>query len=175
MFHELQSHGGEVISTGQLRLYVDGQLRAQPPLSQGNSSIDYAINSLCWGAGFGPNSFDGLLGEARYYNTALSDSAILDLYNLRSACFSPMTSLLPELVAGGVTVYPNPAGEQVAIASASAVERLELYSVMGHLVRRKTGLDAERVLLDVGDLPAGTYLLRCWNGSGLHRVKLVVR
>lgn len=162
-------------AAGMLNLYVDGLLRSSVTLGAATAGIDYAYSPLWFGAGFGPNSFDGLLGETRYFSTALSDSAVLDLYNLRAACFSPPTALLPQLEGDGLLVYPNPASEQVGLVSESPLERVELYSVVGSLVRKLDGLESPNLLLQVGDLPAGPYVLLCWNATGLHRVKLVLK
>ena len=62
-------------------------------------------------------------------------------------------------------VYPNPTPETLVVEGLPAEDgQVRLYDQQGQLV--KTGAaDAARTMLDVSDLPAGTYLLLCEGGA----------
>ena len=162
-------------SNGHIRLYVDGQFRATTPITSPNTLIDYAHNSLWFGAGFGTNTFDGLLGEARYFSTTLSDSAIMDLYQLRAGCFNPITAIDLADEQEAIFLYPNPASEKVSLTSNSEIEQVELYSVMGRLIRRWNPDGGTQLLMEVADLPAGSYLIRCKTINGRYTKKLILK
>ena len=58
-----------------------------------------------------------------------------------------------------LSVYPNPAADLVTISSDNIVEDYEIYSITGAMVRRNKANDST-IVIDVRDLPTGTYLIK---------------
>lgn len=70
----------------------------------------------------------------------------------------------------GLRVWPNPTVDGWNIAAEVAVERVELYSTTGQLVRQMPASGTTNVRLDGAGLPAGVYWLRVYgNGSVVSR------
>ncbi len=66
---------------------------------------------------------------------------------------------VPESDAATLSVYPNPAAERVMVESEARVEHYELYDMKGALLRH-TAVGQNGFVIDLGALPAGTYLLK---------------
>lgn len=68
-----------------------------------------------------------------------------------------------------LTIHPNPAYRDLQVALPYYIQRpifLELYDVQSRLLR-KTKVMAERLTYDIGDLQAGVYILKIYNGLGI--------
>ena len=63
-----------------------------------------------------------------------------------------------------LSLYPNPANDKLVLESSQPIERCEIYSVTGALLKRFEG-EATRMELQVGTLPAGMYLVRLTTGD----------
>jgi len=77
-----------------------------------------------------------------------------------------------------VSVYPNPAGEQIHISATlpgATSAALEFYDLSGRVLERKTidTLPAENTL-DVSGLAPGTYFIRILTSAGVESRKLVI-
>ena len=70
----------------------------------------------------------------------------------------------------GFTAYPSPASEQLTIRFANAEESstLRLFNMTGQLLRQINSQQQQQVVLDVANLPAGTYLLQATTTTGSH-------
>lgn len=62
-------------------------------------------------------------------------------------------------------LYPNPARDILNIDHQAGIERVEMYNYTGRLVRYKA-MQSERCSLQIGDLPAGMYILRIYSPNG---------
>ena len=84
---------------------------------------------------------------------------------------------VPELtkVNLGLLVYPNPATETVNISVAEnlKVEKVRVYEVMGRVVLEKR-MAENKIMLDIGDLSPGIYLIEVETKDGLREVKRIV-
>ena len=56
-------------------------------------------------------------------------------------------------------IYPNPVNDKLTIEAQEAVEKVEIYNVMGALVYSQKSC-GEKVEITTADLPAGTYVVR---------------
>jgi hypothetical protein len=76
-------------------------------------------------------------------------------------------------VASVVGVYPNPAHDVITVSTeGSELDQLEVTTVLGQVVLRKSGLGNTQVDLQVGSLAKGLYFLQVHTELGwtLHRV-----
>ena len=72
-----------------------------------------------------------------------------------------------------LSAYPNPTRDQVFVKSAQDVSVYELYTITGALVSRHR-VDAKSFSVDLGGLPAGTYLLKT-QSEGLVQTRHLVK
>lgn len=70
---------------------------------------------------------------------------------------------VPEQLTQAVTLYPNPAVDQVFIQEAKDVERIEVFSLTGRQVLDVTIGNSNAI--DVSSLSTGTYVTRLYNKS----------
>lgn len=61
---------------------------------------------------------------------------------------------------GGMEITPNPAAEKCQIHYVKPIDRVEVYTVDGRLVRSYAGVHSGQFTLCTASLPAGVYLLR---------------
>ena len=66
-----------------------------------------------------------------------------------------------EYSVNGITVYPNPTDGWVSISAESVISDLEIVSLTGQVLH-KQAVDAENIILNVGNLPSGVYFARVW-------------
>ncbi len=75
----------------------------------------------------------------------------------------------------GLLLYPVPATEQVMVrASIGGTARIEVFDRNGSLVRSDRIVGGNELPLYVGDLAAGTYMVRCTDQGNVRLRKLVV-
>ncbi|GEN75203.1 T9SS type A sorting domain-containing protein [Chryseobacterium hagamense] len=114
---------------------------------QNNSDIQYvcADNDPA-------NPSDPNYTEVNYFQDMLPSAMV------GSNC-SSFLSVKEKAVAEKVTVYPNPAKDQVQIDADSAIISVVVYDMQGKLVKKYsgTGSASEKIMLD--DVPAGNYVL----------------
>ena len=73
----------------------------------------------------------------------------------------------------GISVYPNPASEQINIETGGGVISLKIYDALGRLVVQKPGSEESIIHLQVSDFPPGTYWLEAEMQGRTKRVKWV--
>ena len=69
-------------------------------------------------------------------------------------------------------LYPNPVSDKLIIESTEAIDRLEIYNLMGALVYSRTDCN-DKVEIEVSDLPVGMYVIRMTTSSGLETRRFV--
>jgi hypothetical protein len=92
--------------------------------------------------------------------------------------FYATVSVESPVATGGVTIYPNPANEQLTISGLGqdgSGTRLELTDLMGRVVMENETQSATEVTLNVKHLPAGTYILRLAgkNGNSTQKFEII--
>ncbi len=70
-------------------------------------------------------------------------------------------------------VYPNPAKEEVMLASSVNVEKVEIYNVLGQVVY-SADVNANSVKVNTADFAAGNYVVKMYTEGGVATKKLVV-
>lgn len=98
--------------------------------------------------------------DGNYMNATVSDQSITSNEEVR--------------VADELTVYPNPAQSIVTVQVPSFTERISLFSVTGRRILSENVLpNAARHLLDVSELPKGSYILRAEGQNERRTVRLL--
>ncbi|MBC7864532.1 MAG: T9SS type A sorting domain-containing protein [Bacteroidia bacterium] len=62
-----------------------------------------------------------------------------------------------------ITLLPNPASNEITISSTSLIEKIEIYSVTGELLRSEKYSPSANIKLDVRNLSNGIYFIRAGN------------
>ena len=73
-----------------------------------------------------------------------------------------------------VTVYPNPATDQLTVKGAD-LQRVELYNIMGQMVHVETPGGHDSCEIPIDNLPNGLYVLKIMGQNGNYAVKKVVK
>jgi parallel beta-helix repeat protein len=173
-----------------LKAYVNGVLQNSVPWG---GYITYGTaRQMEIGFCKGDYYFNGYMDEFRFYDGAMSAGQIQQDYNTmypivnatpncpssQQTAFDNGTAAVLEGASDkkeGYTVYPNPARDQVTITGTSTrtMLRVGLYNVLGQSVRWGYGSSDGLVLL-VGDLPAGIYYLRIYDGAKVKVQKILI-
>jgi len=70
--------------------------------------------------------------------------------------------------------YPNPADSELTVSYKDAIKQIEVYDILGKLVKTQT-FDAKEIRLNVSHLAAGTYMVKVKTDAGSQFVKIVKR
>jgi hypothetical protein len=81
---------------------------------------------------------------------------------------------ISELVSPKVTVYPNPATNQVMIQSESNLGLVQLFDYTGRMVWVKNAKAANTITINSSELPRGFYLLKIEDATGAVQTKPLV-
>ncbi len=68
-----------------------------------------------------------------------------------------------------ISVYPNPATDQITISAAAQPEKVDIYNINGQLQITSTN----RKVIDVSDLPQGVYIIKAHNGNQVQTTKFL--
>ncbi|KUG06790.1 hypothetical protein ASU33_05520 [Solirubrum puertoriconensis] len=111
-----------------------------------------------------------------YTDANVGTSAAQVYYRLKqidrdgTTAYSPVraVSFGKELAQGNLTLYPNPAHDEltVSLGTASQNAMVEVYTVNGLFVRKQSFDAAATTKLNVSSLPQGTYLLKVTTATG---------
>jgi hypothetical protein len=169
-----------------LKLYVDGILSNTQTLSPSPNYFSYC-NSEYWIGGFRhlnsciPNDsvqfFNGKIDDIGFWNRALSNQEITDLYN-GNICYQTITVTDTLLINMGITgfnpvtynntikIYPNPANDHITIDYGN-------YSTMnGYQLKIENSLGQQ--LFQTNITQQTDYLsLNNWGGNGLYFVHII--
>ncbi|MFA5021357.1 MAG: T9SS type A sorting domain-containing protein, partial [Patescibacteria group bacterium] len=80
--------------------------------------------------------------------------------------FIEVFTSLPDLLTGAVSVYPNPAQDQLIIESTSKLDKVILYNFLGAKIRETDANNESKINLERGKLPSGLYLLKMFDKNG---------
>lgn len=74
---------------------------------------------------------------------------------------------IPQLQAGDVRIYPNPASNMIYISNISGIDKVEIFSVVGNMVKSVEEFPNSRgqAGISVSELPAGMYIIRISGAS----------
>jgi len=108
-------------------------------------------------------------GQTGVYQVLIGD----EFCNRPSINEIPVSAGSPHPTEKSLLIYPNPAREQVRVSLGTPIHWLEVFDMLGRPLFRQEG-DTGSVLLDVGGVPQGIYLLRVYDGQRLHHGRIRV-
>ena len=74
-----------------------------------------------------------------------------------------------------VNVYPNPASDFVAVQVPDEIERIVLLDLTGKKIGEKLNLKESTLIIDIGHLPANTYILVFYTHNGFAGIRKLVK
>jgi len=87
---------------------------------------------------------------------------------------NPLSISEENLAEAAITLYPNPAKETIQITANEPIEKLELHTIEGRLIKTKNSTSTSfSKTLDVSFLPAGIYLINITTTKGKAIKKIV--
>lgn len=192
--HEVKAHVG-ITNTGNDATYDVARIYNG---SNGIADSNYFCWDLCYGVGTDSSSFGGVLLENNVRNTDFyigvyirgnnatgQDSLIYRFYNAADPSdsldvtfyvnVSPTASTI-EFEGRKVVVYPNPASDVVYVSTEQFSNgTVRLTNLAGVTVRRANINGADKVSIDVREVPAGVYMLQTVaNGSVQDAQRVVI-
>jgi hypothetical protein len=127
-----------------------------------------SCNTFVFGEAYMANGhwyhFDGVLDDIGMWNRALTSSEIEILYNENSL------GIDDELLAQGISLYPNPVSDILTIDSEIPLTKVEIYSVLGRKVKE---VDSDFKSIPTSNLSNGVYVVRIFSETGLVTKKLI--
>lgn len=165
------------VATSLATLYIDGN-KVDTKIHYAVADIDYSHqNSFLIGAEAGPQNvpegdfWQGGIDEVRIYNYALSEGGILALYT------NPTGSqkIVPEPT---ISIFPNPATENIRFSFAKDYILLETLSVlnMNGIEQFSVSINAsmDYIDVDVSRWPAGIYIANISGQQTAQNMKIVI-
>ena len=70
-----------------------------------------------------------------------------------------------------ITIYPNPASEYTVINSNDAINRIELFDMMGKTVKIETNINDNNLIVNLNNLSSGVYFLKITNVNNQSFIK----
>lgn len=115
-----------------------------PAKNPGTSTITYVFYDK-------NNTADSVWFKVNYTTSGVPDTIIDPFINL------DFTSSVKNISKTQVSVYPNPAADQITFESAEKVDGLTIVNLLGKTVRTTTVNPTSKVVADVNELPSGVY------------------
>lgn len=78
-----------------------------------------------------------------------------------------------DAVLDGVVLAPNPVVSTLVLSNLEGVDRVELYTLFGSMLRAEEVQGARSLIWNLEGLPSGFYLVRCVRGEAIKTFKLV--
>lgn len=158
------------LSIGTLKMYLNGDLIGT---SQESMYDYYTVNNTPSRFGnyyFNSHHFKGSIDEGALWNRALSQDEITSLYYAENTCQSlvintGVLSFNPPTYQNTVTIYPNPANDQITIDCDT------LANVTGWKVKISNALGQE-VFAGAMNTQQHVVPLNSWGGQGIYFVKI---
>jgi hypothetical protein len=119
--------------------------------------------------------------QARFYpvNNGNYTVQVTDSFSCRSSFSEPYTystTGLEERSEAGIEVYPNPVDNRITIESGMrSIERTQLMTVEGKVVKRSTAGAGQTTHVGVGELSPGIYFLLVETEKERYRKRIVVQ
>jgi hypothetical protein len=77
-------------------------------------------------------------------------------------------------ITNGLTIFPNPANEQLTIVSEENIKDLKIIDISGRVMLLQQNIDAKQVRLELNNIPQGLYFIEANLGSHKTMQKVVV-
>jgi hypothetical protein len=86
-----------------------------------------------------------------------------------------LTSSVTPTADFALTVFPNPAKEQLNIRTENAqIETVSMFNINGQLVKQMNNVNANLQNISVAELPQGVYMLQVRTDKGVENRRVVV-
>jgi hypothetical protein len=148
----------------QLQICIDPQGR---PIVNTFSSIYYDGTEYYLGEPTRPMHVDFANNKCIIPNSGPDKVYILDL--LTTGMYEIPTSVSTD----HLSVYPNPASDQLTIKSGKLIKRLQLFNNNGRLLLDKK-YNNSVLTIALSDYPVGSYFVRVYRGDGVESRKVLV-
>jgi len=162
------NHVVGVYDNGTFMIYVNGYAANDP---QTMSSLGTSVVNTEIRMGYG---FEGLLDDVRFYDTAITDFDVMDLYNDNNSCALTLSTI--EMETPSFTAYPNPCSDYVTIDCTSLITSskmtMQIIDVSGRIVFTQRVLPGI-VQVNTQALSTGIYTLRVQANNGIITEHLV--
>jgi len=97
-------------------------------------------------------------------------------------CTSAFSNILPvdivvgidPLTNGSITIYPNPATDNVNVKSDYTISQIEVMNYVGQTVYNKTSIEAKVAKINVVGFQSGVYFVKVTTSQGVRTVKITV-
>ena len=150
------------LTSGNLYLYINGAKVAE--MADGTTG-DITSTPLPLIIGNNNNhnrNFLGSLDEITMYNAALSDTEIKELYDYYMA-----NDVVDVDFAEAMIIAGNPVADQLRLTNTASVNKVEIYSITGALVKTVLNTSAEEMTTNVSDLVKGRYLVKGYSNTNV--------
>jgi ELWxxDGT repeat protein len=146
---------------------TDGALGAELFVSDGTAQgTGLAADIFTGASGSSPKDF--IIYNNELYFTATDATTGAELWKATTAPILGVTQLTQ--VSNKMNLYPNPAKNYFQIKSEAVIEKIEIYSTLGQLL--KTFSQQEQY--DVNDLAKGMYVLKILGGGSVTSINIIV-
>ncbi len=146
-------HLAMVFEPNHWKMYFDNQLGAE--LSGNTANIHFMIADIYFGT-----SFQGNLDDIAFYNKALNETEITQLYNAPSSCTTGLNDLDLEL---DINIYPNPSSDVLTIdLKGLEISNFEIINAEGKEVQ-KGSINSQIINVELNNLSSGLYTIRLLN------------
>jgi hypothetical protein len=99
-------------------------------------------------------NFQGKIDDIRIYNRLLKSCDMDSLFHLPNPNTTAINNISSHSV---ISIFPNPATQNISIRNAGKIARIEMYNAMGQLVKSISGVQHS---IDVSDLDKGFYFIK---------------
>ena len=173
-----------VLTGAKIGLYVFGDLNNHELYAEFTSGTDVKYIKICdvnfLGWKYCEASLDELLEDFEYLFTGIKVAQRSALYAQSGALYldnliydASGLGVADNLVAGGISVYPNPASDEIFVSGIDAgdVSLMELYDLAGSVVASVS----EGNSMNVAEVNEGIYVLKVTSGENVIIEKIIIR
>jgi len=115
----------------------------------------------------GTEFFIGTLDDIRVYNCALSESEVLELYNVTNTSVNIISNDV------SIQLFPNPATDHIIIQSdRNNISRFEVYNILGNKIIENDLFDSQ---INIYNLEKGLYFIRLYDKNNLLSIKKIIK
>jgi Secretion system C-terminal sorting domain len=132
------------------------------------SSSGHLTESSC-----SPYQTDGV-----YTKSSLSNGTQTYMYYVivvNTGCRTMVVPTSETYIMGKTKLIPNPAILEVTISSSTSIQKIEIYNMLGSLVKRMTANGSNSMTIRINDLKPGIYSFRALTNAGVENLKLIIQ
>lgn len=142
-----------------------------------NQNGIYKVGSTTTNGTGGLTGTVAYIGTATTFNETYSAGTYYKVYTVDKAfnysdelLISESTASVDDVFASKIAIYPNPANEFVKISSSVAIDKVEVFNLLGKKVLSSSKLNDN---LDISSLSKGVYMIKLTSGNSVASKKLI--